>query len=252
MKSGILKTLFIAGAAFAIAAQQASATLMIDLRVVSVDGVPTAHPKCFIGAANSLLSFEVYAVVTGAAGNAGLEGFQIAVGSILSNTSATGARGNVEAPALFGPFSAAGSTVGALADLDGDGDLDIGGNATASATASFVSARSASMTGGNADGLGASEFKLYTFGFRLASSGDEPLTINWRKTDFTGLTTEYIWLEDGVLTNSRGVNGGSVGQVQVGAPVLSILECRDVPEPSTAGLGLLGALGMAGFRRVGR
>ena len=253
MPSLIPKTLFIAGAAAAIAARQASATLTIDLRAASVNGVPTVHPKCVVAIINDLVRFDVYTIVTGPTEAPGLEGFQIAVGSILSNTSNTGVHGNVETRQFVSPFGAAGATSGLVTDLDGDGDLDVGSNSTTAATADNISARSASMTLGNASGLGASEFKFYSFTLRLTSSGDNtPLTINWRKTDFTGLTTEYVWMENGVLTNTRGGNGGSVAQVQLGSPVLFTLACPyDTPEPTASVLVLAGALGLAGLRRIG-
>ena len=64
---------------------------------------------------------------------------------------------------FIGVFGASGATLGTIVDLDADGDLDIGDNATAAAVAANVSIRSAAMTTGNADGLGASEFNLYQF-----------------------------------------------------------------------------------------
>ncbi len=239
---------FILSAAIAgIAAQQASATLTLDLRAISVNGIPTLNPKSVTVAPNDLVTFQLFAVVTGPTEAAGLEGFQIAVGSILSNTSLTGGKGNVETRQFDGVFGAAGATLGTIVDLDADGDLDIGDNATAAAVAANVSLRSAAMTTGNATGLGASEFDLYQFTFRVTSPGaDNQISVNWRKTDFTGLTTEYIWQENGVLTNSRGVNGGTVALVGVGLPVLVA-----VPEPSAFGMVLLGAMGLVGFRRMG-
>jgi hypothetical protein len=73
------------------------------------------------------------------------EGLQIAVGSLLSSDISGGAvRGNLSAT-LTSPFNALGSSNGVQADLDADGDLDIGSKNTSSTT-SFLFARSASMT----------------------------------------------------------------------------------------------------------
>ena len=252
MPSRILKTLFIAGAAAAIAARQAAATLTIDMRAAAVDGVPAPDPKAFCVIPGSIVAFDVYAIVTGATEAPGLEGFQIAVGSILSPTSLD-AHMDVLTNELVSPFAAAGATVGLRTDLDGDGDIDIGTNGTAAATANDIAARSASMTTGNASGLGPSEFKFYSFTARVGSVGTgSGLGINWRKTDFTGLTTEYVWQENGVLTTSRGVNGGSVALVQVGLPIYTVLDCIPTPEPSAFGMAMAGALGIAGLRRIRR
>ncbi len=246
MPSLLRKILFIAGAAVGVAIHQASATLTIDLRVVAVDGIPSPNPKVLCPSPGQIVTFDVYAIVTAATEAPGMEGFQIAVGSIVSANG--GALGDVLTNELAAPFGASGSTVGRRIDLDGDGDLDIGSNATAASNIDSISARSSAMTTGNADGLGASEFKFYTFTVRLLSG--DVFSINWRKTDFTGLTTEYIWQENGVFTNSRGVNGGSVALVQLGAPILNVLTC--VPEPSAFGMVLLGAVGIAGLRRIAR
>lgn len=243
MSSFLFKILPIAAVAAAGITATASATLTIDLRVADVDGVPALDPKSFFAGPGSVVRIDLYAIVTAATEEPGLEGFKNAIGSIVSNTGGT--LGSILTNEFTGPFGAAGSTVGRRIDLDGDGDLDIGSNATA-LTNDFIGSRSASMTTGNANGLGTSEFRVYTItvGFEHGMTG--PFSINWRKIDLTGLSTEYIWQENGILTNSRGVNGGSVAGIQVGAPVVGI------PEPSAIGMILLGALGLVEFRLRGK
>ena len=203
MSSFLRKLLPIAAAAASVTAT-ASATLSIDLRVAPMNGVPY-YTKSICARPGAIVVIDVYAIVTGATEGPGLEGFQLGIGSIVSGTG--GLLMDVLTNEFVGPFGGAGSTVGQRIDLDADGDLDIGSNATV-LNSNFIGARSASMVTGNANGLGVSEFKFYTFSIQIAPDATGGLSLNWRKTDLTGLTNEYYWQEDGVTTSSHGVNGG--------------------------------------------
>ena len=246
MSSILPKALSVGIAAASFALSCSNATLTIDLRATTVNGVPAANPKSVEVFPGQTVSFDVYAIVTGATEAAGLEGFQIAIGSITSGAGGS-PLGDILTNEIVAPFNGAGSTIGTRVDLDADTDVDLGSN-NAALDSNFIGVRSAAMTLGNANGLGASEFKFYTFTFQVrAGQNGGSAAVNWRKTDLTGLTTEYIWQENGVLTNSRGVNGGSVPLILNG-PSVSVLV---VPEPTAFGMVLMGAMGVVGFRRLG-
>src|SRR5687768_3076985 len=98
---------------------------IIDVRLVG--GGKAAN----VSSVGQVIQMEVFATVTGADANGANDGLQMVVGSFLSsNLSGGTALGTLEA-APVAPFDALVSTSGTQADLDGDGDLDIGSNDTA-------------------------------------------------------------------------------------------------------------------------
>src|SRR5476651_1991220 len=124
-----LKKLSLMMAAGSLLAATATATLTYDVRATLLNGVALSggnSSKSLSGlAANDVVTFELYAMVTGTA--AGVEGYQNGYGKLAST--GAGLLGNLGNYAFAAPFSNTGSQLGAVQDIDGDGDLDIGSNA---------------------------------------------------------------------------------------------------------------------------
>lgn len=215
----------------------ATAGLNYDLRV---NGGKTA----LVLASGQTVTLDLFAQVTGAAGNAGVEGFQDGFGSIRSSTGGNIA-GNLSS-SFVAPFNGAGKQAGTQQTLDADTDLDLGSNLTVHST-DFFFARSDAMTiSGGTPITNGTEFKIATFTFTVTSivnlNDFTPITINFQVPLFSnGVDIEAVWQEDGLGVNSNGVNGGT--QPTVGSAVTIA-----VPEPSTMGL-LLVAAGSLGLRR---
>jgi hypothetical protein len=218
----------------------ASAGLKYDLRV-SGSGADTAY----VTANGQVISIDIYAVVTGAAGNAGVEGFQNGFGAISSTTGGN-ITGNLSA-SLVNTFKASGATAGVSQDFDADGDMDLGSKMNSYNT-DFLFARAGSMqtTGGTAIANGI-EFKLATVSFTVTgvtSFGDfSPITLAFRVPSFSQpLEISALWTVDGVAQNSNGMGGGTVPTV--GSSVMIA-----VPEPSSAALLGVATVALAARRR---
>jgi len=111
---------------FALAAQPASAGLMVDLRAASINGqsLPAGSTEHSVHVlAGDEVSINIFAVVTGT-NDLNDEGFRSVHGAFHSTTG--GLLGNLTGSAVIVPFNQAGSQNGSSVDFDGDGDLDIG------------------------------------------------------------------------------------------------------------------------------
>ncbi len=220
----------------------ASAGLNYDLRVSG--GGKTA----MVNSIGQVITLDLFAQVTGAPGNPAAEGFQDGFGSVLSSNG-----GNITGSltsSFVAPFNATGAQPGKQQDLDGDGDLDLGSNATAHSP-DFFFARATSMqtpqTTAAALITDGAEFKIASFSFTVQSITDyftgAPISINFQVPLFSNnLDIEALWQQDGNATDSNGLNGGT--QPTVGTAVMIA-----VPEPSTLGLLAVVAGGFAARRR---
>ena len=217
----------------------ASAGLKYDLRVTG------GGTSAIVTANGQVISIDLFAVVTGASGNAAVEGFQNGFGAISSSTGGN-IKGNLSAT-LVNPFNASGATPGKVQDLDADGDKDVGSMSN-SYTTDLLFARAGSMqtTGGTpiTDGI---EFKLATLSFTVtsvASFGDfTPITLAFRVPAFSQpLEISALWTVDGVAQNSDGLGGGTVPTVGTSVMIA-------VPEPTSVALLSLAALALAARRR---
>lgn len=235
---------FIVGAVLAmtLVGGTAHAALIFDVRIAAGGGKSAAaNPGVPV-------NLEVWAIVTGAVSNAGLEGFANGYGSLLSNTG--GASGNFTAFLRNAAFDGSGSQTGALQDLDADGDLDIGSNATKNTSdlnallsgSNLIFLRSDAGTAVTAGGVGVVDGQSFLLGTTTwTPSGTSGVaSLNWRVPTFSsGLQREALWQEDDLARNDTN------GSFSAGLPVnLSV-----VPEPSTVMLIGLGAVGLLVRRR---
>jgi hypothetical protein len=245
---------------------QASAILTVDLRVVSVSGGSTSNTKTAnVNGNGSIVTLALWGIVTGTNGIVDENISIVSQGILISSPGTissldTGVSGNSSLPAspntIFGTigltidplFLGSGAVVGKSQDLDGDGDLDMGGTSTANAT-DYISFRSTSpsYTGSSStEGVNLNtlangrEFLLGTVTFTITTfSADGSTALNWMWRSNTTEVTRASFNSDG-----GSAENGADANLAVGNYV-SIL----APEPSTFAM-LLGGLGiLIGFNR---
>jgi hypothetical protein len=215
------------------------AGLTIDLRATGGSGGVGVVNEKLVDVSEAqpgdVVTFDVYALVTGNNANPNDEGFCNAFGSML--TSGT-VRGHLSA-FMHPEYRVSGFSNGMMQDLDGDGDLDVGSNNNSSAS-NFFNAR------GNCNPVPAPIpiHRLATVTMTLTDvpSGSFSTTVHFRPRVATSAGS---WFEDGSATGTA-QQGPSA--IQVGAPVI----LTDVPEPGALGLlgaSLAGLLARRGARR---
>lgn len=118
----------------------------IDLRVAG------GGQSVTVDSVGQVINLEVWGTVTGHNGNPNDEGIQIMSGSFLSTDLSGGAAGGNFSFTLASPFDGSSSSAGSAADLDSDGDLDIGSNGTAATGMFGPRSNSITITGGTTDG----------------------------------------------------------------------------------------------------
>lgn len=229
---------------FFILSTGALATLTYDLRLV---GGGKAADVQTVG---QVVNLELYAVVTGAAGNGALEGFQNGFVSILSSFS-----GNVSGSisgTVAAPFAAPSSQNGKSQDLDGDGDADLGSTSTAS-NGDFMFARSATMQTSGTPITNGQEFKLANITFTVTGIVNPlvvtPITLNAQVVSFSSpIEIEAVWQEDGVSSNNPTPGGTFPSSFPTVGTSVSL---RAIPEPASMLLFSVGAFLCARRRRRG-
>ena len=227
----------------------ANAALNIDLRATGVSGggvLGTA--KSVTGVVpGSVVSFDIFAVVTGTNGVLTDDKFISAGGSFISGGGST--KGTLLADVVRSTFNsdgdpvttgfdANGFSVGLQQDLDGDGDLDVGSN-TDSDAANFWAARfGAAPAGSNAGSLTplTAGRKIGTGTFTVTEAGTAT-NINF---DGRNASTAANYFQDNVTIQEASQNG-----VQ-GILVSGV----GVPEPTTLSLAGLAGLAMVRRRRA--
>src|SRR5215213_8892061 len=113
-----------ASLAAAIAATLVGSASALAAPGLQIDVTTLTNTKSATASVGDTLTLKVYAVVTGSDANGANDGVQNAQGSFLSTG---GMKGTLSA-SLINPFIAVSSQAGSAADLDADGDLDVGSN----------------------------------------------------------------------------------------------------------------------------
>jgi hypothetical protein len=238
----------------AAATQHARAGLNVDLRVTAVTGgaILNSNKDVLLTAPGQTVTIDFFAVITGTNALSD-EHIQIAHGSIRSIGPVLGdlsfgrtrddapgppdpeSPGEIVPSVRADPFDALASNDGAFQDLDSDGDLDVGSNAT-SPDDYFVARAGTPVGGTNFPGPPAGDIRLlgsvrFTF---LGGNGDTAINFVTRKSSSgENYFSAAIWGEDGTGKNPT---NGAYG---VGSPV--IVSTAAIPEPAlgAAGLALL-------------
>lgn len=258
------KALLSAGA-IALAANSASAILTFDLRALTATGGATVvGPKSVIvdpgTGVTSTVTFGLFAVVTGL-NNTIEETFQSSLSSVASFASTGGVkaiRGNLSSVSIDPNFQTGAFFAGQVVDLNGDGDLDVGGPAlgATTVTGNFINIRSASATGA-LPGV-STDVPSQTAAGRAFQYGTVTFTISGLQA--LGSDTHLNFLIPTFVSavfNAQRASYATDGTTKNGGTALAptVFAGTDilisVPEPSAFGMVLLGAMGLVGFRRFG-
>lgn len=247
----------------------ANASLSIDLRAVTRNGVAVSDPKTVLVAVGDTIVLRVFADITGL-DESKPDCLQDLAGSFLSTGGIKGTLA-LSGSGITAPFTANASSPGQQTDLDGDGDLDIGSNNDINAEG-FFAIRSATMTGPRStllDGTtvfppGAeptpiphgTEYRIVSTLRMLVTDLGDSTVLNFRRRNSTTLggywtedatevatdngngTTAYTYVDGVGFTNTSNVIGHGVTLV--------------VPEPATLGLAAIAGLGLLARRRARR
>lgn len=240
MLSKRISKLLLTGAVVGGMAGAANAALNIDIRATGVTGAGAqlVNSKSVTGVTNgSVVSFDVFAVVTGTNANFDDDNILSVSGSWRSSNG--GLLGNIAPVARAPLFNGLGSSVGLAQDLDLDGDLDVGSN-NDGAAANFWGARFVDPAGSPAGLPNGGRIGFGTFTVTNASNGTGQTTINF---DGRNAATAANYFQDGASV-AEASQDGAVGLTIVGTPG------GVVPEPATLSLAGLAGLAMVRRRRA--
>jgi hypothetical protein len=220
------------------AAEPSQAGLVIDLRAVSATGTTVINDSKTVAnfSVGDVITYQLFAQVTGAAGDTRLEGFQTVQGVLQS-----GGPGTLQVDLTYtnaAPFDAAGTSNGVPTNLGGDTDIDIGVNPAANALTNII-ARAANVTNGNASGLGTSEFLVGSGTITVAGFSGLSTVVGFTMPPAGPVNPRPVFVMDGAPY--VGVTGAPRTTVNPGISLILI------PEPAAVGL-----LGLAGLATVPR
>jgi len=231
-------------------ASTAEASLIIDLRAVSASSANTTIANAgktvsiTSSSLNDTVTFDVFAEILGPGGTGGVYGLTSAWGAFVvpGNTSTTKGTFDDNGAALVAnasltgvgitPWNANGSQVGLKQDIYGNGNTDLGQDATVGAvvSANFVAMIASAIqtsgwnaiSGGVEQKIGSVTFKVTTVG---ANGTDTPVNFLPRTNSSGGaLNTAALWKED---TNSSrnptlaSYAAGTAVQIHVGGVVVT-------------------------------
>jgi len=251
MLSNRISKMLLSGAVVGGLAGVSSAALNLDIRATRINGVaisgantPKLIPSVNVG---DVVSFDVFAVVTGSNGTTTDDKFISAAGSWRSSNG--GLKGNIlmdlvrsstdpdTGEIISAGFDGLGSSVGLQQDLDSDGDLDVGSNTDSDAN-NFWAARYALAPAGAAAGS-----LSPTSGGRRIGFGTFTVTANTLNTlinfDGRGASTAANYISDGATVQEESQNG--LVPLQIGG--------GGGPTPEPAALSLIGLAGLGLVRR---
>jgi len=241
-----------------------SAALIVDLRATSASGSLSLNNSKSLTynplLGNGSATMQVWAVVTGASGNSAIEGFQSAYGGFLSSnlpaaTTGGSVRGTLTATVHPSFLEGSGPTGGSNADLDGDGDSDVGGLSQNSSTGWFYARSNEIINTSNAAAQGVTfnsladggiEMLLGTLTFDNLSTvsgalGTDSTLINWTGRIDGATFTSFIFQQDGST-----VTAATSQFLAAGLPVN--VNVNAIPEPGTYALGTILLVGVAGWK----
>ena len=237
-------------------AQDASAviTLTYDLRVTAVDNGSSFTAKSAQVGLGSIVTVQLFGIVTGADNNGTNDGLTQTQGSFVSagigGIAGLWSAGGALQTDVNASWRGTGAQNGLLAVTDATGGgfdlgLDGGGSDTGVPAPNpyFVAQNTTATFGTGANN--STEFLLGTKTFTISAVGSN-ITLQFAARNRTNGTTSVKpikWISDGVAFSV------SNGDANLGYSAPVVLSA--VPEPSAFGMLALGALGLVGFRRMG-
>jgi len=185
----------------------AQADLIIDIKPISAVGGATIdliNNRVIVESPGAVITFGIYANITGADAVTTNEGLVSCAGGILSTAPAAGVRGVVGTignVALATAYTASGSSPGLQNDLNGLGDLDWGGLSQLSATGWFAPrANTAPNPTWNEAGSITQLIGTFTYTVSAVNVGGTPTTLSYLRREHPTLPqTNAQWYEDGAL-----------------------------------------------------
>jgi hypothetical protein len=253
MLSNRISKMLLSGAVVGVMAGAASAALNIDIRATAVNGVPIgsipgASTKNIPTVnANDVVSFDVFAVITGTNGVTNDDKFISAGGSWKSTGALKGTllmnvvRSTTDpdtGEVTSAGFDGNGWSVGLQQDLDGDGDLDVGSNVDSDASnfwaARFFSAPAGAVAGSFSQTTGGRKIGFGSFTVAAGPTGGTNINFDGRNA-----STAANYFQDNVTVQEEAANGVLGLQIGAGGGV--------TPEP--AALSLIGLAGLGLVRR---
>jgi hypothetical protein len=236
-KRALGKLMLAAAAGLAGVAEQAHADLRIDVRAIAASAgtISGGGKSVALVSLGDTITLGIFGQTSGTNG-ANDELLQVASGSITSGV--VGLKGNLSG-GVVAPFNGGSSQNGSVADIDSDGDLDIGSTGT-TATGKFL-ARSNAQEGGTAVDAQREEVQIGQFVFTY-TGGSASAFINF--VPRTGTSAGAIWFEDGeesLPASHNPTNGAFTASTPVQVSV--------VPEPGTLTVAALAGLALLARRR---
>jgi len=233
-----------------VAANQADASLVIDIRATAINGAALnaqSTSKDVRVAPGDTVTFGVFAQTSGANGQND-EAFQGVLGVFRSNGSLLG---DLVSHTTAG-FTGNGAQQGSQVDVDSDGDLDIGiGPNTPTANGNTVfQARSNSLEqSGTILDANSEEFEIgsLTFAIKPGALDGQSASIdffNRKNPNGTNQLSYATWAEDAV-TSPPGNKNPTNGLVSGNSSVVTV----GVPEPTGLALAGIAGLGLLARRR---
>jgi hypothetical protein len=193
-------------------------SLVVDLRV------PGGAKAATVSSVGQVIKLEAWATVKGSNTVGTDEGLQDVWGSFISKNVTGGAANGTLKATRTAPFNGTTSMDGMQKDLDGDGDLDVGGTSAPDENSGFFLARSnlITKTGGTISG-GSHSFKIADLTFTVTSLKTGTQTeLNFvprpSKSTFPSWITA-VWMEDGVR-KSTFLSSNTIKGFTAGSPVV--------------------------------